>query len=271
MKWAIDVSGYDGRRYVFPTGYIYDLPMDWTRARDVGGLSLAIIKSSEGTGYTDGAFRMQWAAAKGVLPRAAYHFFRANLNAIKQAQFVKSLLQYDFDPKTDFVILDLETYDGMLGPQILDAAGSWLYEMEKMGTLPLIYTYPSFWTGIGGQNTSASWARKYPLALAQWPLDNWIANTAIQMPPYLFTAPLLADFKAKVASGALKPMALKPWTGMPAIWQFTSRADTKAIPGHPAVKTTADYNAIFMPLPDLVPPLPPTHPAICPTCGQTWA
>ena len=267
MKWAIDVSGYDGRRYVNPTGYVYDLPMDWKKARDIGGLSLAIIKSSEGTGYTDGAFRMQWAAAKGILPRMAYHFFRANLNAIAQAQFVKSLLAPDFDPRTDFVILDLETYDGMTGPQILAAAGSWLYEMEKIGTLPLIYTYPGFWNAIGG--AAATWAKKYPLGLAQWPLDNWIANTAIQQPPYLFDVPRLADFKAKIVAGTIKPMALKPWDS-PAIWQFTSRADTKAVPGHPAVKTACDYNAVYMTIPDLIPPASPAHPSICPTCGQNW-
>ena len=266
MKWSIDVSGYDGRRYQFPTGYIYDLPMDWTRARDVGGLSLAIIKSSEGTGYTDGAFRMQWAAAKGILPRMAYHFFRANVSAIRQAQFVTNLLSYDFNPTTDFIAMDFETKDGMTGPEVLAAGRAFLYEIEKMGTLPFIYSGWT-WRDIGGETLAGAWGKKYPLWLASWPLDNWIANTAIQLPPYLFNAEKLADFKNKIATGVIKPNVPKPWTS-PAIWQFTSRAESKSIPGHPAVKSSVDYDAVFMDLPGLV--NPPTHPATCPTCGQIW-
>jgi hypothetical protein len=265
MKWSIDVSGYDARRYSFPAGYIYDLPTDWKKARDEGGLSLAIIKCSEGNNYTDRAFRMQWAAAKGILPRLAYHFFRANINAIQQANYVKTLLSYDFDPKTDFVAMDFETTDGMTGQQTLMAGGSFLYEIEKMGTMPFIYSGWT-WREIGGE-TNGLWAKKYPLWLASWPLDNWIANTAIQLPPYLFDAAKLADFKNKIATGAIKPNVPKPWT-IPAIWQFTARADTRFIPGHPAVKTAADYNAIYIDVPVIG--TTPTHPAVCPTCGQAW-
>jgi hypothetical protein len=39
MKWAIDVSYYDA---MLPNGSLQ--PIDWTRARDEAGLSLAIIK-----------------------------------------------------------------------------------------------------------------------------------------------------------------------------------------------------------------------------------
>jgi hypothetical protein len=261
MKWAIDVSGYDGRRYVFPGGYVYDQPMDWKKARDEGGLSLAIMKSSEGIGITDGAFRMNWTAAREVLPRAAYHFFRSNQNPIAQANHMKDVLALDWNPKNDFVILDFETQDGMTGAECLAAASVFLYQMEQLGTLPMIYTYPSFWNGLGG--ASAAWAKRYPLALAQWPLDNWIANTSIQLPPYLFTAPRLADLKSRVINGELKPMALKPWDN-PALWQITARADAKAIPGHPGIKAAVDFDVVFMPLPALDVASVPSIPAPVP-------
>jgi hypothetical protein len=256
MLWSIDVSGYDSRRYVFPTGYKYDLPIDWTKARDQGGLSLAIIKASEGTGFTDGAFRMNWTGARGILPRAAYHFFRSNQNAIAQANKFISLLAVDFDKSVDYAVMDFETPDGMTGQKCLNAAGSFLYELEKWGVKPILYTYPGFWNSIGG--ASATWAAKYPLWLAQWPMDNWAG--VIQVPPYLFTAKLLADLKYKVSNGILKPMALRPWTGNPAIWQFTARADAQAIPGHPALKRAVDYNAVYMPLSGVVTPPPPPPP-----------
>lgn len=255
MNWAIDVSGYDSRRYIWPSGYRYDLPIDWKKARDEGGIRLAIMKSSEGTTFTDLAFRMNWSGAKGILPRAAYHFFRSNQNAITQAWHMMDLLEQDWNPESDFVILDFETMDGMSGQQCLSAMGSFMYEIQKWGVkLPLIYTYPSFWSAIGG--TTATWARAYPLGLAQWPMDNWAG--VVKVPPYLFTAPMLADLKYKVQTGILRPARLAPWVS-PVIWQFTARADTKAVPGHPAVKTACDYNVVYMPLPkvDGVPAPPP--------------
>ncbi len=265
MNWAIDVSGYDGRRWLWNKGFVYDQPMDWKKARDEDGIRLAIMKSSEGT-VEDRAFRMNWSGARGVLPRMAYHFFRSNINAIQQAKYMIGLLRSDFDPRTDYIILDFETMDGKDRSDCLRAAGSFLYEIENEGILPMIYTYPSFWRGVGGEQ--AIWAKRYPLGLAQWPLDNWIANTRIQLPPYLFTADKLAELKAKVETGALKPVALKPWDS-PAIWQFTARADAKAIPGHPAIKKVVDYNVVYMPLPVLpgeLPgiPLPPAPPPVDP-------
>jgi hypothetical protein len=251
MKWAIDVSGYDARRLNGST-YVYDLPMDWVKAREVGGLDLAIIKVSEGTGYQDQAFKMQWKAAQGVLPRAAYHFFRSNQNAIQQAADCWSyILAAGFSDK-DFVILDYETLDGVDPATSLKYAASWLYEMEKHGVIPLIYTYPTFWRSVQGE--AAAWAARYPLALAQWPKDVWILNYS----PSIFNADKLAALKNDVASGALQPAPLRPWKG-PAIWQFTARADTQAVPGHPAVKKVCDYDAIFM---DLVQPSPAPLPQL---------
>jgi hypothetical protein len=263
MKWALDVSRYDAA-----TGKDSLQAVDWKRAKDEGGLSMAIIKCTEGT-YKDPAFETQWWAAKGVVARAAYHFFRSNLNAIKQAQNFWSIVSAAGFKQHDFVVLDFETLDGMIPTKALLAAASWLYELEKYGTQPMIYTYPGFWKGAGGE--SATWAAKYPLMLAQWPKDNWILNYS----PTVFTKDRLSVLKTSIENGTLKPVVLKPWAS-PAIWQFTSRVDTTAVPGHPAAKKVCDYNAVYMTLPEVSPvpdqpSLPPVDPYAekrCPTCGQ---
>jgi hypothetical protein len=235
-QWAIDTSWYDAVKSV--SGKRTYIPVEWGKT----GLDMAIIKCSEAM-YEDPAFKSQWAAAKGM-PRLAYHFFRSNVNAIAQADFVKSLLT-DFDRETDFVALDFETVDGVDGAQRLAAVGSWLYEMGKFVVVPLIYTYRSFWLEAGG--ASATWACLYPLWFAAWPLDNWIAN--IKLPPYIFTADKLAALKADVTSGKLRPRVPLPWTGLPAIWQFSARVDSRAILGHPGIKKVVDFNAVFFDLP----------------------
>jgi hypothetical protein len=235
MLWAIDVSSWDARKS--EGGKIVYVPVNWKAS----GLALAIIKCSEAM-VEDPAFKVQWAAAKGM-PRMAYHFFRSNVNAIAQAWFVKSILN-DFDPATDHVALDFETADGISGGERLAAAGSWLYEMGKIHITPFIYTYSSFWLEAGGAR--ATWAKQYPLWFAAWPKDNWIAS--LPLPPRIFDAEKLAALKAEVESGALKPHVPLPWQGLPAIWQFTARADTRAVNGHPGIKVVCDYNAVYFPL-----------------------
>jgi hypothetical protein len=245
MKYAIDVSGYDSRRYVWNKGYVYDVPVNWQRARDDGGLSLAIIKSSEGFAV-DRAFRMNWQGAAGILPRAAYHFFRSNVDALKQAQYFCDLMSsVGFNPASDFAILDFETLDGRTGQDAIRAAGVWLREVEKCtGARPMIYTYPAFWRGAGGCGTLGVPFAKYPLALAQWPLDRWILDAFPATP--LFNGERLAAFKARIEAGNLRPVTLPPWTS-PAIWQFTARVDSRSVPGHPAIKKAVDY-VVYMDL-----------------------
>lgn len=260
MKWGVDVSVWDAVKLV--DGKRTYIPMNWRAS----GLDLALIKCSEAT-FEDPAFKVQWAAAKGIVPRIAYHFFRSNQNAIAQAEKVKSILADDFDRSTDFVALDFETADGVPAAQRLAAIGSWLYEVEKFGTLPFIYTYASFWLDAGGAR--AIWARKYPLWFAAWPLDNWIAN--LPLPPYIFTAEKLAQFKADIVAGKYKPSIPRPWSEC-AIWQFSARIDSRAIPGHPAIKKVVDYNAVLFNLPTMreKPPAPPVRERVCPypTCPR---
>jgi len=244
MKWAIDVSSYDAK---LPDGTYQ--AVDWHRS----GLNMAMIKASEGMSI-DPAFTIQWKAAQG-LPRVAYHFFRSNVNAIAQAQFFLSIVEKDFGPY-DRVSVDFETTDGQSNLACLAAVASFLHEVDKKIFSPMIYTYPSFWTGIGGEK--ALWAVNYPLWLAQWPKDTWV----LWLPITIFDAPKLAALKGDIESGVIKPLVLKPWSS-PAIWQFTARADTRAVAGHPAYKKVCDYNAVFVTINPVV------QFKVCPTCGGT--
>jgi hypothetical protein len=241
MKFAIDVSRYDA---VQADGTLQ--PLDWRRAR----LDLAIIKASEGM-RADPAFACQWQAAAG-LPRVAYHFFRSNVEAAAQAQFFSSLLE-DLSP-FDRLAVDFETLDGMRPTYALNSLAVFLIGIGKKHAPPLIYTYPGFWQTFDPALTA--WAAKYPLWLAQWPRDTWILGYPLKV----FDASGLAGLKAEIVAGSLGPVELKPWSG-PAIWQFTARADTRAVTGYSGIKKVCDYNAV---LSDWVPAAPAR---ICPLCG----
>jgi GH25 family lysozyme M1 (1,4-beta-N-acetylmuramidase) len=106
----------------------------------------AFAKATEGTGFTDGQFAHNWAGMKAnSILRGAYHFFRANLDATRQANHFLKVMPApqagDLPP-----VLDLETTDGMSGTAILDAAATWLALVEKAsGRTPIIYTSARFW------------------------------------------------------------------------------------------------------------------------------
>jgi len=250
----IDVSKYDAVQAAQP---IYDQPVDWKKARDEGGLRLAAIKISEGLRYDgtvnlDPAWKMQWTAAKGILPRCAYHFFRANQNPIKQFEVMWNELKNDFDQDSDFIALDVETYDGFAQAdysKIVLNADSFLTQADKVlnpGKRSFLYTFPSFWNNIGGNKVSAM--KRHGLWLGQWPKDNWILT--VPVPPKIFTPTRMEDLKNQVISGTVSPMLLQPW-GFPDWWQFTARCDTHAVPGHPATNVVVDYSISYVDLPVL--------------------
>jgi hypothetical protein len=278
----MDVSLYDARRSVLGKWY-YDRPTDWDKARMIN-INVAAVKISEGGRvyrngrYVDGsfedpAFRVQWAAAAGR-PRLAYHFFRSNRNAIMQAQDVLEIWASVEHNQNDRLCLDFETTDGMTGNACLLAFDSWMYQiMQEVDHTPMLYTYPAFWLQIGGG--SASWAAKYPLLIAQWPLDNWIAN--LKVPPYSFSGERLTELLAKIQDGRMVPLdgkpynrSLAPWGSDFTAWQFTARAYAKDIPGHPAIKRVVDLNVIYKPwwTEAETPLVVEEKPKVCLTCGQ---
>lgn len=259
MNLMMDVSHYDARRWQ-GTGWVNDRPVDWNRARGLG-ITAAAIKGSEGGrvlragrwvdgAVEDPALRVQWAAAAGR-PRLYWHFFRSNRNAIAQALDVLAIWESLETTPDDRLALDFETEDGMSGAACLAAAASWLYEVERdTKMIPWLYTYPAFWIRVGG--TRAAWAKRYPLWLAQWPLDLWIANLFPITP--LFAGERLTSLLRDVESGKLSPLngkpyynSLAPWGMKIPVWQFTARIASSAVPGHPAIKKAVDMSIVYEP------------------------
>jgi GH25 family lysozyme M1 (1,4-beta-N-acetylmuramidase) len=252
--WGIDVSSYDAKQ----NDGSYKA-MDWATARTQGGIGTAIIKASEGTGWSDPAFPAQWAAAKvGGSVRVAYHFLRSNLSGTQQADYFLNILHNNGFNSNDFIMLDFETQDGTDRTLCLSRANAFMIEASK--TIPVshisLYTYPSFWNSLGG-NINAPWAAQYKLVLAQWPKDYYIASLPINM----FYSGTLATFKQQITTGQYLPMKLLPWKA-PAIWQFTSRVSPSAIPGYVGIKKSVDYNAVYPSFLGGVTPPPPVSTTI---------
>src|SRR5262249_29475732 len=121
-----------------------------------------------------------WAGMKqhGVV-RSAYHFFRANLDPIAQADHFLTTMG-PLEPGDLPPTLDLETADGETSATITAGAIQWLdHVAQETSTTPILYTSPSFVTGtLGG-----------PPGLEKHALL-WIANWATTCPtvPAPFTA-----------------------------------------------------------------------------------
>ena len=146
--------------------------IDWPKVRATGQRFI-FAKASEGDSYADPTFDDNWRGAKAAgLLRGAYHFFRCNIDAKKQANkfidYVKSMNDNGELPPA----LDLETNDGQTREKIIPRVKTWLDLVEAaFDRKPLIYSRTFFLQDYlseagGGPPT---WARDYPLWLAQYP------------------------------------------------------------------------------------------------------
>jgi lysozyme len=148
--------------------------IDWPKVRATGQRFM-FTKATEGDFYADQTFDDNWIGAKKAgLLRGAYHFFRANVDAKKQAtkfiDYVKTMNDNGELPP----VLDLETHDGQSKARIISRAKTWLDEVEKaFGKKPIIYSgqyfLQDYFSEAGGG--PPSWAKDYPLWLAQYPFN----------------------------------------------------------------------------------------------------
>jgi GH25 family lysozyme M1 (1,4-beta-N-acetylmuramidase)/LysM repeat protein len=146
--------------------------IDWPKVRATGQRFI-FAKATEGDFYADPTFDDNWRGAKSAgLLRGAYHFFRCNVDAKKQANkfidYVKSMNDNGELP----VILDLETNDGQTKDKVIARAKTWLDQVEAaFGRKPLIYSrtffLQDFFSEAGGG--PPAWAKDYPLWIAQYP------------------------------------------------------------------------------------------------------
>ena len=160
------LAGPDVASYQHPSGY----SIDWGAAGATSGAAFAIIKATEGTGYTNPYFRGDYSAVRSRgLARGAYHFARPSLkagSAVAQADYFvrvagKFNLRGDLPPA-----LDLEVTGGLKPAELTAWVATFLKRVKATtGRTPMVYTSPYFWTHSMGNSTAF---RSYPLWLASW-------------------------------------------------------------------------------------------------------
>ena len=150
----------------------WDAGIDWPKVRATGQ-RFVFAKATEGIVYKDDTFKDNWFGAKSAgLLRGAYHFFRCNVDAKKQADYFIDFVKAVKDDGELPPVLDLETNDGISKEKIVIAAKVWLDRVESaFGKKPIIYSGQYFLQDYlvqpgGGPPT---WAKDYPLWLAQYP------------------------------------------------------------------------------------------------------
>jgi GH25 family lysozyme M1 (1,4-beta-N-acetylmuramidase)/LysM repeat protein len=146
--------------------------IDWPKVRATGQ-RYVFIKASESTSYKDPTFDDNWFGAKSAgLLRGAYHFFRCNADARKQADsFIDYVKSFHDDGELP-PVLDLETHDGQRRDKIIPAAKIWLERVETaFDKKPIIYSGKFFLQDYFSEASGGppSWAKDYPLWLAQYP------------------------------------------------------------------------------------------------------
>ncbi|MFN8413480.1 MAG: GH25 family lysozyme [Anaerolineales bacterium] len=150
----------------------WDAGIDWPKVRATGQRFM-IAKATEGITYKDQTFPGNWSGAKPAgLLRGAYHFFRCNVDAKKQADYFIDYVRATKDDGELPPVLDLETNDGMTKDKIVPAVKVWLDRVEAaFGKKPIIYSGQYFlqdYFSVAGGGPP-TWAKDYPLWLAQYP------------------------------------------------------------------------------------------------------
>ena len=146
--------------------------IDWPKVR-AAGQRFVFVKATEADYYRDPTFDDNWFGAKSAgLLRGAYHFFRCNVDAKKQADaFINYVKSFNDEGELP-PVLDLETHDNQKKEKIIPAVKTWLDRVESaFGRKPIIYSgqyfLQDYFSEAGGG--PPSWAKDYPLWLAQYP------------------------------------------------------------------------------------------------------
>ncbi len=149
--WYPSIVRYKDFGILIPSGYKvhgidvsrYQGDIIWNEVENMRSanmkISFAIIKATESGGYVDPKFKRNWRNIKRTqLKRGAYHFFRANVDPLKQANhFLKTV-----KPKSgDLVpVLDVETQDGVSDTELKKAVLKYLrYVENRLGVKPILY------------------------------------------------------------------------------------------------------------------------------------
>lgn len=181
---GIDVSHYQGT-------------VNWSNVA-ADGVTFAMIKASEGTGYKDPMFVSNWAGCKNNNIRCGgYHYFLPTDSFLKQADLLTDQLSAaGFDPASDLPpAIDCEDMEGV-------SASTYIYALKEMLAMlqrtlrctPMIYVSPAFWQALGGPDFT-----EYPL---------WVANY----------------------TSASQPEVPAPWKSY-AMWQYSEDGQIQGVDG----------------------------------------
>ncbi|MHB1847203.1 MAG: GH25 family lysozyme, partial [Deltaproteobacteria bacterium] len=153
---GIDVSSYQGA-------------IDWRQVAS-SGQSFAYTKATEGTGWVDPTFAANWAGSQAAgLARGAYHFFHPGEDPIAQASFFVQTMG-PLGPGDLPPMIDWEVTDGVSASTNAANGAAFLARVQELtGRVPILYTSPGYWYGIGA-----------PSSFSQYPL--FIANYGVSCP-----------------------------------------------------------------------------------------
>ena len=216
--FGIDVSVWDG-------------VVDFAKAKN-SGASFVYIKASQQV--ADAKFAVNWKAAKGILPRGAYHYLDWRKSELDQANLFVSTMGGDWGELPP--VLDLEMDPTNYGMNVAIVRGkiwNFLTAVEKStGRIPMLYTGYYYWNQWGSKD--AGWLH-FPFWLA------WYAAESIIKVPL-------------------------PWTKW-TFWQYTDRADGHLFGCQSAGVDLSYFNGTIDQLNQFA-PVPVVAPLECPWCGH---
>lgn len=259
----LDTALYDGQEILtlkpFKANYH---PIDWSQAK--AKWPAVIMKEGEGLGV-DPLFQDQFRAAEGHVWRGIYHYFAADVNAIKAAHTAADAIERAGGYGELGVFLDLESnplaenlgdkgankkrglkITNLHGSEYLAAVASWLFEMDKRmkafgSDAPLgIYTRVSFWDPLYADAGNPAWPAKYPVWVAIYPYS----PKADAKPDAIAEA--AAKYRAIVDGTEIpgKPAMPKGFKTLLA-WQWTEKGRPADIEGYPPFKKSVDFNLLY--------------------------
>jgi GH25 family lysozyme M1 (1,4-beta-N-acetylmuramidase) len=160
------IDGPDVASYQHP----YGQRIAWRKVARAGK-EFAIIKATEGTSYRNPWFRRDYAGSRRAgLVRGSYHFARPQYPIVQSARaqaryYANRLGTSTKHRKTLPPALDLEVTGGLGRAALVTWAQTFLLEVRRRThRVPMIYTYPYFWSSALGD----------PAALARYRL--WMAS-----------------------------------------------------------------------------------------------
>ena len=191
--------------------------IDWSKVATQGTtdgevVSFAYIRATDGDARRDTRFTENWSASAGLLPRGAYHFFRARRvvdDTRRQLDFFVNALQGVGGPGELPPMVDVESFPAGVSAAECETSLRFFLSLleEAFGVRPLIYTYPAFWKHEMGNSSKFSGTNKL-----------WIAN-----------------YGPRTGEGGFAPRRSRPvlpggWSDF-AIWQHAVKSGVRGIAG----------------------------------------